>query len=438
MRHLIYSFLVLFLVFFSFGIVAQNIYFPPINSDVWEKTKLTEMGWCEKKVDSFYNYLDQDGTKSFILLKNGKIVLEKYFDDHAADKPWYWASAGKTMTAFMVGLAQEQGDLNIQEPTSKYLGEGWTSCTPAQEAKITIWNQLTMTAGLDDGVANSGCTDPSCLLYKADAGERWSYHNAPYTLLDDVLSKATGGTLNVFVQQNLRNSTGITGAFIKSGDNNVFWSNTRSFARFGLLMLNKCVWNNSPILNDTAYINALTRPSQNLNPSYGYLWWLNGQSKLMLPGSQLVLNRDLAPNAPKDMYCALGKNGQLLCVIPSENMVWVRMGESPDSVPVPFLLVDEIAQRIEGLVCTSSVEESSDFRAVELFPIPTSDVLNVYNSSSKSVKYSIYNINGQVILSGNFAHGNHTMDVSHWPIGTYYVEIENGESSSSQKIVISR
>ena len=59
--------------------------------------------------------------------------------------------------------------------------------TQAQEDKVTIWHQLTMTSGMIDAGALFECTDKSCLQYKADAGTRWAYHNAPYTLLENVI-----------------------------------------------------------------------------------------------------------------------------------------------------------------------------------------------------------------------------------------------------------
>lgn len=57
--------------------------------------------------------LEAENTKAFILLKDGKIALEKYFGSHTRATPWYWASAGKTLTAFMVGIAVEESDLSI-------------------------------------------------------------------------------------------------------------------------------------------------------------------------------------------------------------------------------------------------------------------------------------------------------------------------------------
>jgi CubicO group peptidase (beta-lactamase class C family) len=416
---------------------AQELYFPPNNSSEWARRSPEDLGWCQEKIDSLYDYLENDGSKAFILLKDGQIVLEQYFNGHDASRAWYWASAGKTLTSFMVGLAQEQGKLSIQDKSSLYLGNGWTSCTPEQEDNITIWHQLTMTSGLDDGVMNSDCTEPACLSFKAPAGTRWAYHNAPYTLLDEVITGATGSNLNVFMQQSLKGVTGMTGSFLKVGDNNVYWSTARSMARFGLLMLNRGVWNTTPVMTDTAYFNAMIRPSQTLNPSYGYLWWLNGQDKIMLPGSQIVFNSSLAPDAPDDMYCALGKNGQIVSVIPSQNMVWIRMGESPDSVPVPFLLANEIARYINDLSCVSATDlvlpEDTD-----IYPNPATDMLHIRHVKGEKMEYGIFNMSGNEMVSGSLADEEISISLSHWPAGTYIVRLKTSEGMSHRKLVVSR
>ena len=184
--------ILLFLAGFYQSSVAQSLYFPPLNSAAgWDTISPASFGWCADEIEALYDYLEQQDTKGFIVLKDGKIVLEKYFGNFTQDSLWYWASAGKTLTAFLVGKAQEESLLSLTDPTSAYLGAGWTTCTPEQEEKITIWNQLTMTSGLDDGVPENHCTLDTCLNYLADAGTRWAYHNAPYTLLDDVKQHCT-------------------------------------------------------------------------------------------------------------------------------------------------------------------------------------------------------------------------------------------------------
>jgi len=313
--------------------VDESMYFPPISGSEWQTTSPSSLGWNETELNNLYPYLQSKNTKAFIILKNGKIVAEKYFGTFTADSLWYWASAGKTMTGFLVGIAQQEGLININNRTSQYLGTGWTSAPIAKENMITVKNQLTMTTGLDDGVPDDDCTLPACLVYKADAGTRWAYHNAAYTLLDKVIENASKMPYNTYFQQKVRDKIGMNGGWLKTpNSNNVLYGNPRSMARFGLLMLNKGKWNNTAILNDENYFNNQVSTSQNLNLSYGYLTWLNGKSSSMVPTIRTVFPVSIIPNAPVDMYAALGKNDQKMYVVPSQKLVIIRMGNSAGSV----------------------------------------------------------------------------------------------------------
>ncbi|GAB6012852.1 serine hydrolase domain-containing protein [Viscerimonas tarda] len=337
--------LVALLLSLPFQVSSQNLYFPPVAGGEWETISPKSLNWNQSEIDSLYSYLEEAKTKSFILLKDGKIALEKYFGTHTQESTWYWASAGKSLTAFLVGIAQQEKFLSIKDATSKYLGQGWTSLRPGQEAKITIWNQLTMTTGLDDGPAIGYCTDDTCLTYKADPGTRWAYHNGPYTLLDSVIQKAAGATLTGFLQQKLQSKTGITGSYVLLGYNKVFFSTARSMARYGLLILNKGNWDGNQILTDIGYFNQMVNTSQPLNESYGYLWWLNGKATHRYPSTQRLFEGPLIPNAPADVIAALGANGQVINVAPGKNIVVIRMGEADGKkagAPVSSSISDEI------------------------------------------------------------------------------------------------
>ena len=309
--------------------VTDTMYFPPNGSTTWSTTTAASLNWNETDLSSLYTYLQSKDTKAFIILKNGEIVVEKYFGTFTIDSLWYWASAGKTMTGFLVGIAQQEGLININSRTSQYIGTGWTNAPPAKENLITVKNQLTMTTGLDDLATDNDCTLPSCLLYKADAGTRWAYHTGAYTLLDKVIESASGVSYNTYFQQKIRDKIGMNGAWIKIPDaNNVYYSNARSMARFGLLMLNKGKWGTTTVLSDTAYFNNQVNTSQSLNLSYGYLTWLNGKNSYMLPGLQASFPGSFIPNGPAELYAALGKNDQKIYVVPSQKLVVIRMGNT--------------------------------------------------------------------------------------------------------------
>lgn len=403
---------------------AQNLYFPPLTGNTWDTTSASSLGWCVQKTDSLFTFLGKTNTKSFMVLKDGKIVFEKYFEGFNQDSFWYWASAGKTLTAMVVGIAQEQGFLNLQDSSSKYLGGGWTSLSAAQEGQIKIWHQLTMTSGLDDGPSiNKDCTTDSCLVYKADPGMRWAYHNAPYTLLDKVVSTATNKSYQQYFNEVIRNKTGINGLWLKVDYNNVFFSNTRSMARYGLLLLNQGKWDQTQILTDTAYFRAMTHASQVLNPAYGYLTWLNGTSNFMLPSSQIVFPGMIAPNAPADMFAALGKNGQLLMVVPSQKLVVVRMGNDPsDFGLVPVTYANEVWAYLKEVICEGSngMQEQDLGSNIKLYPNPGNQNLQIeLPTHLKEVKLNLFDMHGNLVLE-SMERGLVTENL---PIGLYVLEV---------------
>jgi CubicO group peptidase (beta-lactamase class C family) len=316
----------------------ETHYFPPQTGDVWETKSIADLGWKQTAVQPLLDYLALKNSKGFIILVNGRIVLEKYFNGHSASTPWYWASAGKTLTTTITGIAQHEGLININNKVSDYIGTGWTSMPLVKENLITNKHLLTMTSGIED-ITNGDDVTPAKLTYKADAGTRWAYHNV-YVKLQDVIAKASGQTWTNYFNTKLRDKIGMTGNWIQIDNNSVYRSTTRSMARFGLLMLNKGKWDNTTILNET-FFNDATNTSQNINLSYGYLWWLNGKSSYKLPQSQFKFNGSIVPSGPNDMFMALGKNDQKIYVIPSKKMVVIRMGEAADDVNLALSDFDE-------------------------------------------------------------------------------------------------
>ena len=326
---------------------AETMYFPPSDgSATWETKSIASLGWNQNALQPLLDYLTLKNSKSFIILINGRIVLENYFNGHTASSPWYWASAGKTLTAAATGIAEQEGLINTNLKVSTYLGSGWTSAPLAKENLITCKNLLTMTSGLDDAAGDD--VTPANLQYVADAGSRWAYHNV-YVKLQDVIAAASGQSWSNYFNAKLRDKIGMTGTWNPNGGLSVYYSNTRSMARFGLLMLNKGKWNGTTILNEN-YFNSATNTSQNLNLGYGYLWWLNGKSSYRLPQSQLQFSGSIIPSAPNDMFMALGKNDQKIYVVPSKNMVVIRMGDAADNVNLALSTFDNVLwQKINAL-----------------------------------------------------------------------------------------
>lgn len=325
---------------------TETMYFPPNNSSTWETKTVSELGWDENEVQPLLDYLELKNSKSFIILHNGKIVLENYFNGHTSNSTWYWASAGKTLTTAVVGIAEQENFIDINNKVSNYIGTGWTSTPLAKEDLITCKHLLTMTSGLDD---TGDAVDPASLTYLADAGTRWAYHNS-YVKLQDVVANASGTTWSNYFDTKLKEKIGMTGSWFQSGNNRVYSSNSRSMARFGLLALNVGKWGNTQVVNPNYFIQS-TNTSQNINQSYGYLWWLNGKTSYHLPSTQFEFSGSIIPSGPNDMFMALGKNDQKIYVIPSRKLVIIRMGNAADNETAALSDFDEVLwQKINAVI----------------------------------------------------------------------------------------
>ena len=408
---------------------AQGPYFPPNFSQDWETVDPASYNWCADELDNLDAFLAETNTKAFILLKEGKIVHESYFDDFDLTSLWYWASAGKSLTAVMVGLLQEEGLLHIDDASAQFLGNGWTSCEASEEESITIRNQLTMTTGLDYTGSGANCLEAECFHCLNAPGEEWYYHNSPYILLSDVLEAASDQGYTGLTNNRLANKIGFVGLWSDIPGGKLFFSTARGMARFGLLMLRDGFWNEEEIIKDKTYYDEMLSSSQEINPAYGYLWWLNGKDHYRLPGSTFTFQGKLIPDAPDDLYAAIGKNGQILMVVPSQDLIIVRMGDNPDESLVPASYVRELWDAFSMVDCVVDTKEV-EAEKVDLYPNPMANSLTVQiDENVKTI--NIYTAQGDLILRST----SRNIDVGDWPQGLYFVEIVTEAQHIVRKVI---
>ena len=351
---------------------AQS-YFPPLIGNNWDTENA---GYDPTALQELNTFLDTTGTKAFILLENGRIAHEQYFDSFTQDSLWYWASAGKTMTSFLIGLAEADGLISRGQNSKAYLGPNWSSCGSGYEDTTTVLKHLTMTTGPDHS-GDLDCTNPSCLTCSGSP-DPWFYHNAPYTLLTHMLDSVTPNGLAQYIIGKLSLTTGVIGSYVPLNDLRVFVSTARSMARFGLLVLNEGTWNGNVIMasGSGSYYDAMINTSQSANLSYGYLWWLNGKSSYMLPGTAFTFNGPLIPNAPADLFAGPGKNDQKLYVIPGQDRVIIRLGNDGGQGLLAANSYDnQLWTMINALDGTSSLSEVKN--KLELYPNPTSGAVYI-------------------------------------------------------------
>jgi CubicO group peptidase (beta-lactamase class C family) len=113
-------------------------------------------------------------------------------------------------------------------------------------------------------------------------------------------------------------------------------------ARFGVLMLNHGKWGDEQVVSGDWVAAATGRSSQALNVAYGYLWWLNREGNIGSPlaatsadaADTTTRQGQIAPDAPDDMFWALGLGNQVMQVDPGSRTVVVRLG-TPETRPQP-------------------------------------------------------------------------------------------------------
>lgn len=413
---------------------SQSLYFPPLSGPTWDTMAPQRLNWCQPRIDSLYNYLQVKNTKSFIVLKDGKIVLEKYFGNFTVDSVFYWASASKSLASFITGIAQEKGFIDIDNPVSQYIGTGWTSAPLAKENQIRVKHLLEMTSGLDDSPPPP-CDDldtaKTCLLYQTDVDLRWAYHTGPYRKVQDVVSNAAGLGYNLVTNSWVKNKIGMGGVWIDQ----IYYSKARDMARFGLVAMNKGIWSSDTLLKDSVYLNAMVATSQTMNPAYGYLWWLNGKQSYLTPGLQFSFSGFLIPNAPADMYCAMGKNDQKIYIVPSQGIVVVRQGNAAEAPTFALSNFDNnLWDYINKLSCTTlGIYEPINVGDVFIAPNPSSGFISI-KANVKLKRVMLIDLFGKEcpikILDDN------TLDVSALAKGSYVLQLHFANDTYCYKKMI--
>lgn len=422
----------------SSWLTAQALYFPPLSGDTWETVSPAELGWCADRVEDLLQFVAENNSKSFLILKDGRIVVERYYGDHDAGAMWYWASAGKSLMAVLVGLAQQDGQLDIEAPASDYLGLGWTDCAPEDEARIRIRHQISMSTGLDDSLeptgATSNCFEPECFQCLADTSTRWAYHNSPYRIVQDILESAVGQNKTLYTRQRLGNRIGMAGFWF----NYVYYSTARDMARFGLFTLARGSWAGDTVLTDQAYFDAMTNTSQPMNPAYGYLWWLNGKDAYLLPGPQFSFSGSLFPSAPDDLIAALGLNEQRIYVVPSAGLVVVRQGESAGGAsPAASSFDNQLWQRIMALPCAVSSTDNLGEQGGGLRVAPNPARLELEVTAPEPLReISLFGLDGQRwrrwLVSGTQV----SLSLQGLPAGLYFLQAVSAQGRWVERVVV--
>ena len=285
-------------------------------------------------------------TRSVLVIYKDKIIAEKYdksFNKNSKILGW---SMTKSITSAYFGILQKQHKIDIYQPAP--IAE-WKNDS---RKNITINNLLQMNSGLEWEEKYDKISDATKMLFQATdvtkcqidkqfAGKpnkTWNYSSGTTNLLSGILRNQfkTHQEYIDFWYSSLIDKIGMNSMIIEQDMAGNFigssygWATTRDWSKFGLLYLHKGNWNGEQIL-DESWVKYAAKPTNGSKGQYGAHFWLNAGGRF--------------PDAPRDIYSCNGFQGQMIFIIPSHEMVIVRLGlkEQKDGFDFNGLLRDVLA-----------------------------------------------------------------------------------------------
>lgn len=320
----------------------QGEYWP---TSGWRTCRPEEVGMDSARLERAYEYASNPAVRNQALLvvKRGYVVAEAYLRGFDAVSQHESYSVAKSFTSALVGIAIERGHLaGTGERVSRFFPAWQAPDTEPAKGEMTVRHLLTMTSGLQwnetDYYGDTGSNDAflmgardDFLAYvlakpsERDPGTLWRYSSGDSMLLSGILQEAAGVSAFRFASTELLAPLGLGGvqwSSDRAGHTVGGWgvqATAREFAKFAYLYLRRGRWEGRPVVPE-AWVAESLRPVSARVDFYGYQWWLAPA----LDGYQ-------GSAVPSDTFLAWGIYGQQLFVIPSRDLVVVRLAEDPDS-----------------------------------------------------------------------------------------------------------
>ncbi|MFO7562358.1 MAG: serine hydrolase domain-containing protein [Enhygromyxa sp.] len=306
------------------------------------------------------------------MIHDGVLVGEWYWDGFNRDADVANVfSVTKSITSTLVGIAEAEGALDIEQRASTYI-PAWAG-TASEDVRVRnlISNDSGRFWSFESDYVSGLLPAPDQTAYalgvaqQFEPGTVWEYNNTAIQSLAQVLARATDHTVADYAQQKLFEpiSASASMALDPSGNPLTYQGVSAScddMARFGYLALRQGQWKGEQIV-PKAWFERATRPSTKLNDAYGYMWWLNQPGHVVTPSfpGRVEYDGQLVPGAPEHIYTAIGAFGQLVIVDPVDEYVIVRLQDVSD-------LQAELAASPDPVGITQLREISSAFENAKL------------------------------------------------------------------------
>lgn len=276
------------------------------------------------------------GTKAVLIVHGNRIIAEKYASGYDQNSMFLGWSMAKSVTAALIGILVKQGKLDPSQPAPV---AAWRQVKDGRQ-EIRTEDLLQQTSGLDFRENYSSYSNATNMLFnkgdmagyteglplKAKAGTEFYYSSGNSNILSGIIRSTEGEKeYHLFPYTELFHKIGMNHTLMEpdaSGNfvgSSYIWASARDYARFGMLYLNDGMWKGERILPEGWVKRSVTPPSANRLKNYGYQFWLNGINENDPSQKEF-------PWAPDDLYYADGYGGQRIYIIPSKQLVAVRLG----------------------------------------------------------------------------------------------------------------
>lgn len=307
----------------------------------WKTNNLKSTAFDTTRLYAFFNQIIEAEHKlhSVLLIKDNQLIIEEYFNGYDAEKPHDLRSVNKSIKSILLGIAIDNGIIdNINDPISKYLkSHSPKKNLDKRKNEITIRHLLTMSAGWDCNDWNMKSKGQEDRVYKKedwiqytldlpminDPGEVSNYCSMGVIIMAEIISQASGLTIDKFAEKYLFKPLGIENlkwghteerTVISSGKR--LYLRPRDLAKIGQLVLNKGNWNGEQIVSANWIDTATATQTTITGVEYGYLWW----------NIPFQTNRGTLISKT-----ATGNGGQYIMIIPDINIVAVFTGGAYNS-----------------------------------------------------------------------------------------------------------
>ncbi|HEX2609310.1 MAG TPA: serine hydrolase [Flavisolibacter sp.] len=275
-------------------------------------------------------------TRALLIVHKGNIIAEKYADGYTPHTPFLGWSMAKSITSTLIGMLVQEGRLDINAPAPV---PQWQTATD-RHRQITTKQLLQQMSGIDfeenyakySNVTNMLFNKGNMAAYTAslpvkyDPGTYFYYSSGNSNILSRIVRDVVDEkTYAAYPYDSLFRKIGMLHTLLEPDASGTYvgssyvYASARDYARFGLLYLGDGLWNGRRLLPEGWVRQATTAPAANSLRNYGFQFWLNGKD-------DLNPQQKAYPEMPDDLFLADGYGGQRIYMVPSKDLVIVRMG----------------------------------------------------------------------------------------------------------------